>query len=240
MKTMISLILVLTLITAEGFIFPNPSAKSHTGLSLKKPAPKQGYVPKGFSPEGWALLKAKEERQRHEKKKHFKSRSLVDFQTDLETGKVRHLFPVMNAKERIKEGEIKPSDVPYEQRQGSYDNSDVNVGYVPYGMSVHEWHELQRSEKKELEVKEFGKIGPKGFMSRSLQAFQEDMEKGKVKHLFPVSIDGLKKREDIPYMRRGGNWDNSDVKGAYKLEWTDTDRRLEFLPEWLRHGPLAS
>jgi hypothetical protein len=25
-------------------------------------------------------------------------------------------------------------------------------------------------------------------------------------------------------MRRGGNWDNSDVKGAAKLEWTDIDK----------------
>jgi urocanate hydratase len=86
----------------------------------------------------------------------------------------------MNAKERIRKGEIKPSDVSYEQRQGSYDNTDVNVGYVPSGMSVHEWHELQRLEKREMESKEFGKIGPKGFMSRSLQAFQEDLDKGKV------------------------------------------------------------
>jgi hypothetical protein len=95
----------------------------------------------------------------------------------------------MNAKERIKKGEIKPSDVPYEQRQGSYDNSDVNVGYVPYGMSVHEWHELQRLEKRELEAKEFGKIGPKGFMSRSLQAFQEDLVKGKVRISISLKTD---------------------------------------------------
>lgn len=94
---------------------------------------------------------------------------------------VRHLFSVMNAKERIKRGDIKPADVPYEQRQGSYDNTDVNNGYVPSGMSVHEWHELQRKEKREFQAKEFGKMGPKGFMSRSLQAFQEDLEKGKVR-----------------------------------------------------------
>ena len=102
---------------------------------------------------------------------------------------VRHLFPVLNAKERIKKGEIKPSDVPYEQRQGSYDNSDVNVGYVPSGMSVHEWHELQRLERRELKAKEFGKIGPKGFMSRSLQAFQEDLAKGKVRMSISLKPD---------------------------------------------------
>lgn len=94
---------------------------------------------------------------------------------------VRHLFPVLFAKERIQKGEIKPADVPYEQRVGSYDNSDVNNGYVPTGLSVHEWHELQRAEKRELQTKQFGKKGPKGFMSRSLQAFQEDLERGKVR-----------------------------------------------------------
>ena len=97
--------------TAEGFAFSNPSVKSQTALFLKKAAPKQGasstcfkslcisvldpncqknslgYVPKGFSPEGWAFFKAEEQREHHKKKKHLKSRSLVDFQKDLETGK---------------------------------------------------------------------------------------------------------------------------------------------------------
>ena len=31
-------------------------------------------------------------------------------------------------------------------------------------------------------------------------------------------------------MRRGGNWDNSDIKGASKLEWTDTDRLVRQEP----------
>ena len=94
----------------------------------------------------------------------------------------------MFAKERIKSGELKPADVPYEQRQGSYDNTDVNNGYVPSGMSIHEWHELQRAEKRELQSKEFGKMGPKGFKSRSLQAFQEDLEKGKVCDLHSTNL----------------------------------------------------
>lgn len=103
------LFLTLTLMTAEGLAFPNPSVKSQTALFLKKVAPKQGapsscfkylyislpncqkfslgYVPKGFSPEGWAFFKAEEQREHHKKKKHLKSRSLVDFQKELETGK---------------------------------------------------------------------------------------------------------------------------------------------------------
>lgn len=30
--------------------------------------------------------------------------------------------------------------------------------------------------------------------------------------------------EDIPYMQRGGNWDNSDVKGAKKVRWLKSDK----------------
>ena len=31
------------------------------------------------------------------------------------------------------------------------------------------------------------------------------------------------KLQDIPYMQRGGSWDNSDVKGARKNKWTAAD-----------------
>ena len=56
----------------------------------------------------------------------------------------------------------------------------VPVGYIPSGMTVHEWHNFQRAEKRKLKSKDFGSIGPTSFKSRSLQAFQEDLEKGKV------------------------------------------------------------
>ena len=35
---------------------------------------------------------------------------------------------------------------------------------------------------------------------------------------------GELKVEDIPYMQRGGNWDNSDVKGAKKATWLPSDK----------------
>lgn len=35
---------------------------------------------------------------------------------------------------------------------------------------------------------------------------------------------GELKVEDIPYMQRGGNWDNSDVKGAKKVKWLKSDK----------------
>jgi hypothetical protein len=35
---------------------------------------------------------------------------------------------------------------------------------------------------------------------------------------------GLMKEEDVPYMMRGGSWDNSDVKGTKNhLKWTKKD-----------------
>lgn len=30
--------------------------------------------------------------------------------------------------------------------------------------------------------------------------------------------------EDIPYMQRGGSWDQSDVKGARRLKWSKSDK----------------
>jgi hypothetical protein len=221
--------------------FTNPGFTKPTTLAL------HGYVPKGFTPEKWDAFKGAEKREKAKHKNHhFKSRSLVDYQNDLEAGKVRHLFPVMFAKERIKKGELRPSDVPYEQRDGGkYDNKDVNVGYVPSGMSVHQWHEIQRAEEKKRRSKNFAAFGPTSFKSRSLQGFQEDLEKGKSGHLFPAMFakervkKGEMKEEDIPYMQRLGSWDNSDVKGAKKKEWSETDKKMELIPSWLRRGPLA-
>lgn len=58
----------------------------------------------------------------------------------------------------------------YEQRQGgASNNKDVNVGYVPTGMSVHEWHDLQRAEKQKQKAKNLAAFGPTSFKSRSLQ-----------------------------------------------------------------------
>jgi len=105
------------------------------------------------------------------------------------------------------------------------------VGYIPDGMSAEQWRKLQSKEKEVKAKKKFGAFGPQSFTSRSLQSFQSDMEKGKTGHLLPVfnAKDRVKrgelKQEDIPYMQRGGNWDNSDVKGAKKVQWNSLDKR---------------
>jgi len=62
-----------------------------------------------------------------------------------------------------------------------------------------------------------------------MQSFQEAMERGEATHLLPVFnakervMKGELKMEDIPYMQRGGSWDDSDVKGARKKKWLKSD-----------------
>ncbi|MEM7296895.1 MAG: hypothetical protein AAF391_01360, partial [Bacteroidota bacterium] len=78
--------------------------------------------------------------------------------------------------------------------------------------------------------KNLGGMGPRGFKSRSMQSFQEAMERGEATHLMPVFnakekvARGQIKKEDIPYMQRGGSWDNSDVAGAKKKRWLSSDK----------------
>lgn len=97
-----------------------------------------------MSPDQWKKLQAKEKAAQSKKKfgafgpQSFKSRSLQSFQTDMEKGKAGHLLPVFNAKERIKRGELKQEDIPYMQRLGSWDNSDVK------GAKRVSWNEIDK------------------------------------------------------------------------------------------------
>ncbi|KAG7351182.1 hypothetical protein IV203_010542 [Nitzschia inconspicua] len=103
-------------------------------------------------------------------------------------------------------------------------------GYVPDGVSPDEWRKLKEKERQDKINKDLGAYGPSTFKSRSLRAFQQDLEKGKTGHLMPMfnAKDKLKKGiikpEDIPYMQRGGAWDNTDIKGAKKKEWSPADK----------------
>ena len=73
-----------------------------------------------------------------------------------------------------------------------------------------------------MKAKNLGGNGPRGYKSRSFDEFQRALEAGETEHLMPVFNAKEKlarkeiKLEDIPYMQRGGAWDNSDVKGAKK------------------------
>ena len=76
-------------------------------------------------------------------------------------------------------------------------------------MSPEQWRKLKKKETAEKSKKKFGAYGPQSFKSRSLQSFQEDLEKGRAGHLLPVFNAkekvkrGQLKAEDIPYMQRG-------------------------------------
>lgn len=103
-------------------------------------------------------------------------------------------------------------------------------GYVPDGFTKESYAKFKAEELKKKSKKGLGGVGPKGFQSRSFQSFQESLERGEAKHLMPVFnakervARGELKVEDIPYMQRGGNWDNRDVKGAKKVKWNKTDK----------------
>lgn len=95
-------------------------------------------------------------------------------------------------------------------------------GYVPDGFSSAEEYQKFRKKEEDQKKKNLGRLGPRGFQSRSFESFHKALERGETSHLLPVfDAKGKLKRgeirkEDIPYMQRGGNWDNSDVKGARK------------------------
>mmetsp|Transcript_29889 Transcript_29889/g.63454 ORF Transcript_29889/g.63454 Transcript_29889/m.63454 type:complete len:216 (-) Transcript_29889:134-781(-) len=101
--------------------------------------------------------------------------------------------------------------------------------YIPSGFTKASWAKFKESEAKKKAAKNLGRMGPKGFKSRSFQSFQEALERGEASHMMPVENAekrlkaGEIKLEDIPYMQRGGSWDNSDVKSAKKVRWLKSD-----------------
>ena len=107
----------------------------------------------------------------------------------------------------------------------------MTMEYIPDGLSKAEWQKIKGKEASARAG--LGKIGARGFKSRSMESFQKAMEAGEAKHLLPV-FDAKKKvargelrTEDIPYMQRGGSWDNSDVKGAKKKRWLKEDKEYK-------------
>ena len=106
------------------------------------------------------------------------------------------------------------------------------AAYVPDGLTREQYEKIKHhDERKQKKGKNLGAIGPKGFKSRSMQAWQQAYEKGMTGHTFaPVAgyQQKLKKRQikqsDIPYMVRGGSWDNSDIKGGKRQKWLKADR----------------
>lgn len=104
--------------------------------------------------------------------------------------------------------------------------------YIPDGFTPESYAKFKEDEKKKTAKQNLGRLGPRGFQSRSMQSFQEALERGEAAHLMPVFNAAAKikrgeiRREDVPYMQRGGSWDNSDVQGAKnRKRWLESDKK---------------
>jgi hypothetical protein len=102
--------------------------------------------------------------------------------------------------------------------------------YVPDGLTLEEYKRIKKAEQERFQGMDLGRLGPRGFKSRSMEAWQVAYEKGLTTHSFaPLNYKtklqaGQIKKSDVPYMVRGGSWDNGDVTGAKRLQWTSKDR----------------
>lgn len=82
--------------------------------------------------------------------------------------------------------------------------STALYGYVPSGFTAESYKKFKEEEAKKAAKKNLGQLGPRGFQSRSMQSFQEAMERGEATHLLPVFNakervkNGELKIEDIP------------------------------------------
>merc|ERR1719213_1196804 len=99
---------------------------------------------------------------------------------------------------------------------------DAAPGLRASGMSPEEWEKIKAKEKKAKT--NLGAGGARGFKSRSFDSFVAALEKGEADHLYAVNPEDVRKGKialkDVPYMQRGGAWDNSDLKG--KKGWMKT------------------
>jgi hypothetical protein len=103
------------------------------------------------------------------------------------------------------------------------------TGYVPDGLTPEQYRNIKKQDENRL-GKDLGRLGPRGFKSRSMQAWQEAYERCEAAHnIAPIGYrkkikEGKLRKEEVPYMVRGGRWDNSDVFGARRKRWLKTDK----------------
>jgi hypothetical protein len=65
-------------------------------------------------------------------------------------------------------------------------SSTALFGYVPDGFTQESYAAFKKKEAEKLKKKNLGGVGPRGFKSRSMQSFQEALERGEAEHLLPV------------------------------------------------------
>lgn len=79
----------------------------------------------------------------------------------------------------------------------------LKAAYVPDGLTAAEYQKIKAEDKKKL-GKNLGKLGARGFQSRSLQGWQEAFDRGEVVHyIAPVGYQkklskGEMKKEEVP------------------------------------------
>jgi hypothetical protein len=109
-------------------------------------------------------------------------------------------------------------------------SSTIIFAYIPDGLSAEQWNKIKKQEATKYNGIDLGRLGPRGFKSRSMEAWQKAYERGEADHAFaPFNFQeklrkGLITKSDVPYMVRGGSWDNSDVFGAKRLKWLREDK----------------
>merc|ERR1711998_391135 len=116
------------------------SALSRAASSLSRSGASQvttmEYIPSGLTKEQWKKIKAKEKSANKNLKfdgtsgMKFRSRSMADFLEGREKGLYKYNMPLEgDVKKLLREGKIKPEDVPYMQRPGGMpDGSDLKKG----------------------------------------------------------------------------------------------------------------
>jgi hypothetical protein len=104
--------------------------------------------------------------------------------------------------------------------------------YIPSGFTKDSWAAFKAKEKKQKEdaiKKNLGRVGPKGFQSRSFQSFQEALERGEAAHMMPVEFakerlaKGEIKLEDIPV-------------SSFSMHLQRLNGRVAFLTQYCSHA----
>ena len=75
------------------------------------------------------------------------------------------------------------------------------AAYAPEGMTAAEYQALVKKEKS-LVAGKGGRMGARGFKSRSMLAFQHAMEAGEAEHLFPVDRKSRRRVASPPWRGR--------------------------------------